>query len=642
MSLQLFMQSFLYLIFIPAFVANLLILMPFLKKSITNNSRKSRYLLNSTTMLIDVTTLLLTFSQITLAYIMLILHSDFEIVMSTAAPWMSNSERIAASWTNRWGSYHLWTWFTWVSLSVFIHVFKLKSNESLSQTLLFHRINITGSVIILFLLMGQRPYRLAETLEYLGSNPTLLSFWNLTHPPLAFASYTGFYISWVIGSTLWINQEENKFSETIIKIDRVVTKITWLFTSLVLVFGMLWSHEANWGGYWDWDAVQVLAVVLWLISAYKLHISSKGRNRPMYLLLSMFGFTIVFLAAWIITSNVLSGLHNYAGSPVAPLFLFLTLLTLLPIVYGYIKHRPSVRSPVNTHEDIMRPTGFNMGILSFNGLILGNLLIIFLQILMSILEYDIDYGLVFPYLNGIGFTTILIGITVSKKLNDQINMKVFSLVILVAVMLTIIYWVLPIASISVQNLIKGLLIFITYTTILTIFYDIFQNRFKKSAKNFSHLAMAFVFLIVIANGAGPSISEREVIALNLEDTYTLAKNGYIVEIIEIQERLSTDRGFETIVMLSLTLENSQEDISLSIIEQNGYPPYIQAEWFNIGFGVEIFFNLQPGDPLRYFGPNVIGVNLIIEYYYLTTSIWIGTLSFFAIPVINLIIAVQKK
>ena len=95
--------------------------------------------------------------------------------------------------------------------------------------------------------MGQRPYRAAEAGSILiGMNPSLLSIWNFMHPPLAFASYTGFFITWAVSSYFWMKAPDRKseFNLDLMKLDRIITRITWVLTSLVLTLGMIWRKKA--------------------------------------------------------------------------------------------------------------------------------------------------------------------------------------------------------------------------------------------------------------------------------------------------------------------------------------------------------------------------------------------------------------
>lgn len=612
-----------YTMFIPALVAGVLITLN--KRSLFNLSLK----------LIHLTTIWLTISQVILAWLFVSLNADFEIVTKSAATWMSTWELIGASWTDRWGSYHLWTWFTWILTSVFFN--KLKSNrETQPENHRFFLIFIWGSVLILFLLMGQRPYRLNEGITVLsGLSPSLISIWNILHPPIAFASYTGFYISWVIGTFLWLNKTTSEFAEKLLKIDLVVSRITWILMSLMLTLGMIWSHEVNWGGYWLWDAAQVLGVVLWLISSYKLHIFKRDKDRPTYIFLSLLGFSIVFFAAWIITSNILGGLHSYAPSPVAFLFLVLIFITFLPIPIGWAKNKWKIQSPVKVERetDTTKILGFNMGVLTYNALIIGNLLIIFLQIMNELLSLETDYEIMFPIINGLGFLVIVAGLFIDyfdfKSLHqiDKIILGAFIIVILSA--LAFLGYPLKDGAVQYFQIVFILLAYIALITL--VISEIRKNTKGRNLRRaVSHIAMILVLITIIANGAGPATNTQENFPMSVGENVTTDLNGIGIKLLDI-DRYNAERGVFTDVDLLITWLGMEFYETIQVINQANYPQFVQPVLVHFPNDLELFLTLAPSDPIRYFGPNIKGVNLIVEQYFMVYPLYLATILFVLLP-----------
>lgn len=609
--------------FIPALVAGVLI------------SLNKTYLFNLALKLIHLTTIWLTISQIILAWLFVSLNADFEIVTKSAASWMSTWELIAASWTDRWGSYHLWTWFTWILTSLFFS--KLKSNrETQPENHRFFLIFIWGSLLILFLLMGQRPYRLNEGITVLrGLSPSLISIWNILHPPIAFASYTGFYISWVIGAFLWLHKRPTKFKEDLLRIDLIVSRITWILLSLMLTLGMIWSHEVNWGGYWLWDPAQVLGVVLWLISSYKLHIFKRKKDRPMYIFLSLFGFPIVFFAAWIITSNILGGLHSYAASPVATLFLTLIFITLLPIPLGWMKNKWKIYSPVKVERETntTRILGFNMGVISYNVLIMGNLLVIFMQIMNELLSLEYDYEIMFPIINGFGFLIIVAGLFIDyfdfKSLLkiDRIVLGAFTIIILSALS----FLGYPFKDGAVQYF-QFVFILLAYISLITLVIS--EIRKNAKSRNFrravSHIAMILVLITIIANGAGPATNTRENFPMGVEESVITDLNGINIKLLNIAQYV-VDRGVYTDADLLITWKGREFMKTIRVIDQSNYPKFVQPVIINLPIDLELFITLAPSDPIRYFGPIITGINLIVEQYFMVYPLYFATILFVLLP-----------
>ncbi|OLS20402.1 MAG: Cytochrome c-type biogenesis protein CcmF [Candidatus Heimdallarchaeota archaeon LC_2] len=602
--------------------------------------------------LIHITTLLLTISQIMLATIFVIVNTDFQIVTNSAATWMSVGELIAASWTDRWGSYHLWTWFTWISVSlIFLKFNPMKKDQDkiTKNNAIFFELILWGAIIILFLLMGQRPYRGAlPGSSPNGLSPALLSIWNFVHPPLAFASYTGFFLSWAIGSYFWIKSPnfQTKFSQELIKLDRLITRVTWVLTSLVLTLGVLWSHEANWGGYWSWDGVVIISIILWLVSGYRLHLHEIGRNQPLYLFLGIIGLPLVFFAAWVITSNILTGLHSYAGSPVAPLFLTLIFISLVPVLIGWYFNKWKPLSPVKVSNDIAKPIGFNIGVLSFNFLLLGNFSLILLQISNSIFELNRNFENSYPLVNGIGFFGITIGLLYDSLQHKHTSSKLILGILIISSIFSYIFWIqhldLDFTKLSILAEVIFTISFplvIIFTIFLLISSEINKYRLKNiitPRRLISHIAMLLVFLTIIANGSGPAVETRvstDPYILEIGESIT-TPDGLSVKLDAIEGPINNSRGLIVFVYLSMSKEDQSYTRMIQEIDQDGTEfSYIQSTWITYPNGKEIFFNLQRGDPLRIRANTIIGIHLIVEEYFMTQFIWLGTILFAIIPVI---------
>ncbi len=645
MAIQLILSTFLYFLFFPAFISGILFSLN--KRTNFQNPKYEKYFI----LLIHSTTLFLTISQIFLAIILVNVDTDFQIVMNSAASWMSTGELIAASWTDRWGSYHLWTWFTWVSTSlIFIRYYPKKSNDKdeFKDNSLFFEILLWGSIIILFLLMGQRPYRTAELgASPIGLNPSLLSIWNFIHPPLAFASYTGFFISWAISSYFWIKSPDmkNTFSLEIIKLDRLITRITWVLTSLVLTLGIIWSHEANWGGYWSWDGVIIVSIILWLVSGYRLHLHEIGSNQALYLLLGIIGFPLVFFAAWLITSNILEGLHNYAGSPVAPLFLGLVVITMVPLPIGWIRHKWQPLSPVRVSNDIAKPNGFNLGVLSFNFLIVGNLSILLLQIANNWFEFNREFEKTYPILNGIGFLGIALGLLIDNIQHKYNSNNIIIGIIVSTVIVGYIFWVRPINK-NMSEIISSSEEIIKLVFILVVIFTIFilmlsevnkkRSNTKISPRRFiSHIAMLLVLLTIVANGSGPAIDTRQSsdpYNIDIRNSITIP-DGLEILFESVEGPINNSRGQIVNIHLLMNKDGYSYERSISVINQTGYGRYIQATWITYLNGKEIFFNLQQREPYKIENKEITRIHLIVEEYFMTSPIWIATILFVLIPII---------
>ncbi|MFV2015957.1 MAG: cytochrome c biogenesis protein CcsA, partial [Candidatus Heimdallarchaeota archaeon] len=407
---------------------------------------------------------------------------------------------------------------------------------------------------------------------------------------------------------------------------------------------VIWGYEANWGGYWSWDSVIVISIILWLVSGYRLHLHEIGSNQALYLLLGIIGFPLVFFAAWLITSNILSGLHNYAGGSVAPLFLTLVFITLIPIAIGWYRHKWQPLSPVRVSNDVAKPNGFNIGVLSFNFLLLGNFVAILLQIGNSIFALNRNFESAYPLINGIGFFGIMVGLLVDSLQHKYTSPKSIAGLLIISIITSYIFWIqhLDNDSTGLSYLIK--IIFTTsfvtgiiFTSFLLLSSEVYKYKLKAvitPRRLVSHIAMLLVFLTIIANGAGPAINTRESndpYILEIGDSI-ITPDGLEVKLDAIEGPINNSRGLIIIVYLSMIKGEKSYEREIQVIDQNGYDfSYVQSTWITYPNGKEMFFNLKRGDPLRIRDNVIIGIHLIVEEYLMTPAIWIGSLLFAIIP-----------
>ncbi len=119
-----------------------------------------------------------------------------------------------------------------------------------------------------------------------------------------------------------------------IRITRRWTLVAWLFLSLGLVLGMRWAYDVlGWGGYWGWDAVEVSALMPWLVGTAFLHSVMIQEKRGMFkqwnMLLIISTYIAVMLGTFFTRSGILSSVHAFAQSAIGPLFFVFIGLTLV-------------------------------------------------------------------------------------------------------------------------------------------------------------------------------------------------------------------------------------------------------------------------------------------------------------------------
>src|SRR5207247_4928216 len=84
------------------------------------------------------------------------------------------------------------------------------------------------------------------------------------HPPFLYLGFIGFTVPFAFAMAALIT---GRLSDAWIRLTRRWTLAAWIFLTVGLVLGALWSYGVlGWGGYWAWDPVEYVAVLPWLVA----------------------------------------------------------------------------------------------------------------------------------------------------------------------------------------------------------------------------------------------------------------------------------------------------------------------------------------------------------------------------------------
>jgi len=137
-------------------------------------------------------------------------------------------------------------------------------------------------------------------------NKQLYNGFLLIHPILTYISIVYFF-------NIYKNEKKLKiFNFKKIKIKII---IIFNFSLLALTTGSLWAQqELNWGGWWNWDAIEIILLWVCLNIIFYLHINKKNKiilysntyyfNKYIYIILFYF----------IVRSNLINSIHSFSVS----------------------------------------------------------------------------------------------------------------------------------------------------------------------------------------------------------------------------------------------------------------------------------------------------------------------------------------
>jgi len=203
------------------------------------------------------------------------------------------------------------------------------------------------------------------------------------HPPFLYLGFIGFTVPFAFAIAALIT---GRVSDAWMRITRRWTISAWIFLTIGLTLGALWSYSVlGWGGYWAWDPVENVALLPWLMGTAFLHSvlvqERRGMLKVWNLSLIVGTFALTVLGTFLTRGSILASVHAFAESIVGPLYLaFLTVVLLGG--FGLIAwRRESLRAEATFDTPLSRESVF-----------LGN------NVLLLVLTFTVLVGTIYPLL----------------------------------------------------------------------------------------------------------------------------------------------------------------------------------------------------------------------------------------------------
>jgi cytochrome c-type biogenesis protein CcmF len=151
------------------------------------------------------------------------------------------------------------------------------------------------------------------------------------HPPFLYLGFIGFTVpfAFAIGALI-----TGSLSDRWIRITRRWTLAAWIFLTIGLFLGALWSYGVlGWGGYWAWDPVENVALLPWLMATAFLHSvvvqERRGMLKVWNLSLIVGTFALTTFGTFLTRGSILSSVHAFARTLVGPLYLAFLVVVLV-------------------------------------------------------------------------------------------------------------------------------------------------------------------------------------------------------------------------------------------------------------------------------------------------------------------------
>jgi len=180
------------------------------------------------------------------------------------------------------------------------------------------------------------------------------------HPPFLYLGFIGFTVPFAFGIAALL---AGRGADQWVSLIRRWTLVVWLFLTIGLVLGALWSYSVlGWGGYWAWDPVENVALLPWLMATAFLHSvllqERRGMARLWNISLVIGAFALMTFGTFLTRGNVLSSVHAFAQTSVGPAYLVFLALVLLA-GFGLVAWRlPVLRTPASLESAVSREGAF--------------------------------------------------------------------------------------------------------------------------------------------------------------------------------------------------------------------------------------------------------------------------------------------
>jgi len=237
--------------------------------------------------------------------------------------------KITALWGNHEGSMLLWLLILTFFSMLGAHFCRHLPARFLAFTL--SNQNALTLAFLAFILFTSNPFERLwpPSLQGAGLNPLLQDIGLVLHPPLLYLGFVGFSVafSFTIAALC-----EGRVNRAFARLIRPWILFSWLFLTSGIAVGSYWAYyELGWGGYWFWDPVENASLMPWLAATALLHsafVMEKRATLTLWtLLLVIITFSLALFGTFLVRSNLLSSVHNFAHISQRGLLL-LAILTL--------------------------------------------------------------------------------------------------------------------------------------------------------------------------------------------------------------------------------------------------------------------------------------------------------------------------
>ncbi|MFT8244227.1 heme lyase CcmF/NrfE family subunit [Roseomonas sp. BN140053] len=275
--------------------------------------------------------------------------------------------KLAGAWGNHEGSMVLWVLILGLCSGAVASF-----GGDLPATLRARVLGVLGAIslgFLLFILATSNPFGRIwpPPMDGQGLNPVLQDPGLAFHPPLLYAGYVGFAVTFAFAVAALI---EGRVDAAWGRWVRPWALAAWSFLSVGIALGSWWAYyELGWGGYWFWDPVENASLMPWLAGTALLHsavvVEKREALKIWAVLLAILAFGMSLLGTFLVRSGVLNSVHAFANDPERGIFILGLLVFYLGGALALFAWRAPAMAPAGRFAPLSRE-----GALVLNNLLL--------------------------------------------------------------------------------------------------------------------------------------------------------------------------------------------------------------------------------------------------------------------------------
>lgn len=254
--------------------------------------------------------------------------------------------KITGVWANHEGSMLLLLWSFSLVTFIFSYCGKF-SQKVMTQILTIQSIILL--LILSIILVTSNPFQTSDTLlpSGRGFNPLLQDIGLAIHPPILYFGYAGLSIPFSIMLVAIIK------TPILLNKDYMSSAYSWIFAPWAFLcagigLGSWWAYrELGWGGFWFWDPVENIPLLVWFASTISLHSFQTARNtnsHTTFVAANILTFILSILGMFLVRSGILNSVHSFAFAPERGKIIFLVFcLIAIPSLSLFIKRYPDLK-----------------------------------------------------------------------------------------------------------------------------------------------------------------------------------------------------------------------------------------------------------------------------------------------------------